>query len=296
MQEAVLSHSGAGETPVRDFFSLLKPRVMTLVVFTGYVGYSVAPGELHPFLAFVAILCLALGAGASGAFNMWYDRDMDAVMSRTRKRALPSGRIEPADALAFSIVLSILSVMIMGLALNWTSAAVLAFASVFYGGVYTVWLKRRTDQNIVIGGLAGALPPLVGWTAVTGSISLEPLVLVLVIFLWTPPHFWALSLVSNEDYRKAGVPMLSVTAGRKVTARHMLAYTILLLPVSLLPAFMGVAGWKFGLVALLLGGFFIYAAFDVLKHTSERSAKRMFGYSVFYLFSYFLALVSDAHY
>jgi protoheme IX farnesyltransferase len=205
-----------------DYVALLKPRVMSLVVFTGLVGLYLAPGALHPFLAFVAVLCIAVGAGASGAINMWYDRDIDAAMSRTRARPIPAGRVEPADALSFGVVLSLFSVMIMGLAVNWVAAALLGFANAYYVFVYTIWLKRRTPQNIVIGGAAGAFPPMIGWAAVTGGVSLESLVLFLIIFMWTPPHFWSLALYKEGEYAKAGVPMLPVVAGKAETRRQIL--------------------------------------------------------------------------
>src|ERR671910_1274990 len=202
---------------VSDFMALMKLRVMSLVVFTGLAGLLVAPGSLHPLLAAVAVLCIAVGAGAAGVINMWYDRDIDALMRRTRKRPIPAGRVAPDEALAFGVTLSLFSVMVMGVAVNWTAAALLALASAFYVFVYTVWLKRRTPQNIVIGGAAGAFPPMIGWAAVTGGVSVEAMALFLIIFVWTPPHFWALALFRNEDYVRAGVPMLPVVAGERET-------------------------------------------------------------------------------
>src|SRR5690606_11808202 len=214
-------------------------------------------GELHPLLAAVAVLCIATGAGAAGAINMWYDRDIDALMSRTRARPIPQGRVEPAEALAFGVVLSLFSVMLMGLAVNWTAAALLALANGFYVFVYTLWLKRRTPQNIVIGGAAGAFPPMIGWAAVTGGLDVAPLVLFAIIFLWTPPHFWALALFRTDDYARAGVPMLPVVAGAETTRRQMLLYTLLLLPLAPLPALLGVAGWVYLGGSLLLGLLFV---------------------------------------
>ena len=229
---------------VGDYVALLKPRVMSLVVFTGFVGLYLAPGHLHPVLAAVAMLCIAVGAGAAGAINMWYDRDIDAVMRRTRERPLPAGRMAPGDALGFGCVLAAASVLVMGIGVNWSAAALLALTIAFYVFVYTMWLKRRTPQNIVIGGAAGALPPVVGWAAVTGNVGIPALVLFALIFFWTPPHFWALSLYRAGDYAKAGVPMLPVVAGARETKRQMLAYTLVLWPIALAPALMGVAGHR----------------------------------------------------
>lgn len=276
-----------------DFFSLLKPKVMSLVVFSGFAGYWIAPGraDFHPLLAFLGILALAIGAGASGAFNMWYDRDIDAVMNRTRNRAIPLGRIAPDDALGFSVFMSILAVMLMGLATNWTAAALLAFASFFYSVVYTMWLKRRTAQNIVIGGAAGAFPPMIGWAMVTGNVTIESILLFSIIFFWTPPHFWALALFANEDYKRANIPMLPVVKGARTTKWQMLAYTLFLFPLTLAPAFLGMADWIYGGLAALLSGCFILSAILVLGSEDLKYAKRMFGYSVFYLFALFLALM-----
>ncbi|MDD3020951.1 MAG: heme o synthase [Alphaproteobacteria bacterium] len=282
----------AGST-ARDFFSLLKPRVMSLVVFSGFAGYWIAPGraDFHPFLAFMGILALAVGAGAAGAFNMWYDRDIDAVMNRTKNRALPSGRIAPDDALGFAVIMSILAVMMMGLVTNWVAAGLLAFASFFYTVIYTMWLKRRTPQNIVIGGAAGAFPPMIGWAIVTGDVTAQSLLLFLIIFFWTPPHFWALALFANADYQKAGIPMLPVVSGARVTKWQMLAYTLILLPLSVLPYFMGITGVTYAGIACLLSGFFILSSILVLLSDDMAAAKRMFGYSIFYLFALFLALM-----
>lgn len=278
-----------------DFFSLLKPKVMSLVVFSGFAGYWVAPGRenMHVFLAIAGLFCLALGAGASGAFNMWYDRDIDAVMNRTKTRALPLGRIQPDDALGFAIFTTIFAVMIMGLATNWVAAGLLAFASFFYVVIYTMWLKRRTTQNIVIGGASGAFPPMIGWAMVTGDVTIQSILMFALIFFWTPPHFWALALFANEDYKRANVPMLPVVAGERHTKIQMLAYTILLFPLALAPCFVGLAGWIYGAVAAALGLFFIFTAVRVLQDSTMKSARLMFGFSVFYLFALFLALMMD---
>ena len=276
-----------------DYIQLLKPRVMSLVVFSGLAGLLVAPGTLHPILAVVAVLCIAVGAGAAGAINMWYDRDIDAVMERTQKRPIPMGRMIPGDALGFGIVLAIGSVTVMGLAVNIVAASLLALAILFYVFVYTVWLKRRTPQNIVIGGASGAFPPVIGWAAVTGSVSVESLVLFAMIFFWTPPHFWALALYRSGDYEKAGVPMLPVVAGQRVTKRQMLLYTLLLLPLALAPTFMGIAGWLYGGVAAVMGVLFCMAALAVWYDESDRAPKRMFGFSIIYLFVLFALMIAD---
>jgi protoheme IX farnesyltransferase len=282
--------TGAG---VGDYVALLKPRVMSLVVFTGFVGLYLAPGHLHPVLAMIAVLCIAVGAGASGAINMWYDRDIDAVMRRTSGRPLPAGRMAPGEALGFGCTLAVASVLVMGLGVNWTAAALLALTIAFYVFVYTIWLKRRTPQNIVIGGAAGAFPPIVGWAAVTGDIGLPALALFALIFFWTPPHFWALALYRAGDYAKAGVPMLPVVAGARTTKKHMLAYTLVLWPVALAPALMGVAGGLYGAAALALSAAFTAMAVRVWRDESDRSAKQMFGFSILYLFLLFAFLLID---
>jgi protoheme IX farnesyltransferase len=278
---------------IGDYVALLKPRVMSLVVFTGVAGLLAAPGQLHWLLAAVAVLCIAVAAGASGAINMWYDRDIDAVMERTRRRPLPQGRVAPDEALTFGVVLAFGAVFMMGVAVNWVAAALLAVTVLYYVFVYTMWLKRRTPQNIVIGGAAGAFPPMIGWAAVTGDVSLESIVLFAMIFMWTPPHFWALSLYRCGDYEAAGVPMLPVVAGKAETKRHMLIYTLLLVPVGMAPALLGFAGWVYGAVALVLGLVFVAAAVAVLRDETDRSAKRMFGFSIFYLFALFALLIAD---
>ncbi len=279
--------------PVADWFALLKPRVMTLVVFTGVVGLSLAPGQLHPVLALAAILAIAVGAGASGCINMWYERDVDALMRRTQQRPLVRGIIDPAEALAFGVVLTLFAVMLMGLATNWVAAFWLAFASAFYVFVYTIGLKRRTPQNIVIGGAAGAFPPVIGWAAVTGTTPVEAWLLFALIFFWTPPHFWALSLYRCEDYARAGIPMLPVVKGKAHTKRHMLAYTLLLLPLSLAPVYLQMAGTLYGSIALGMSLGFIAHALRVLRREEDAAARAMFFFSLFYLFSLFAALWAD---
>ncbi len=283
-------------TGVGDFVQLLKPRVMSLVVFTGVVGLAIAPGALHPVLAFVAILCIAIGSGAAGAINMWYDRDIDSIMERTAKRPIPAGRVAPNDALVFGGLLALLSVGLLGLATNWVAGGLLASAILFYVFVYTVWLKRRTPQNIVIGGAAGAFPPMIGWAAVTGDIAAMPLVLFAIIFFWTPPHFWALALFRSGDYGRAGIPMLPVVAGRRATKAQMLVYTMLLLPLTVSPYFFGATGLVYGAGAAVLGLLFIASAVGVWREpddAGDRQARKMFGFSILYLFLLFALLLAD---
>ncbi len=277
----------------RDYATLLKPRVMSLVVFTGLAGLIVAPGGLHPLLAAVAVLCIAVGAGAAGAVNMWYDRDIDALMERTRKRPIPAGRIAPDKALAFGVALALLSVVLMGVAVNWIAAALLALAIGFYVFVYTIWLKRRTPQNIVIGGAAGAFPPTIGWAAVTGTINLDSIALFLIIFMWTPPHFWSLALYRAGDYAKAGVPMLPVVAGKAETRRQILIYTVLLVPLSFAPLVLGLAGMAYGAVVAVMGACFLLLAIRVLRERGGRAARHMFRFSILYLFVLFAALIIE---
>ena len=281
---------GAG---VADYIEILKPRVMSLVVFTGLVGLVVAPGHLHPVLAAVAVLCIAVGAGAAGAVNMWYDRDIDALMRRTARRPLPAGRMLPGEALGFGAVLGVGAVLVMGLAANWVAAELLALTIGFYVFVYTIWLKRRTPQNIVIGGAAGAFPPIIGWAAVTGNIGWGAIALFAIIFFWTPPHFWALSLYRAGDYAAAGVPMLPVVSGRHETKRQMLLYTLMLWPATAAPWLLGVAGGVYALGALLLSAVFTGSAVQVCRADGDRSARRMFSFSLLYLFLIFSLLLVD---
>ncbi len=281
---------------VGDFFALLKPRVMSLVIFTGLAGIVVAPGQVDPIVAFTALLCIAVGAGAAGALNMAYEADIDARMSRTALRPIPMGRIARGDALGFGWTLAIGSVAIMGLFINLAAAFLLAFSIMFYVGVYTLGLKRRTAQNIVIGGLAGALPPAIGWVSVTGSLSVAPLVLVLVIFLWTPPHFWSLALYRSGDYARAGVPMLPVVKGKTATRRQILAYAFALFPAGLMPAAFGVAGPLYAAAAALFGGWFVWEAVAVRRETDSRhepAARRLFTVSLLYLFVLFATLILE---
>jgi heme o synthase len=292
-----ITDAGAAPARVRDYIDLLKPRVMSLVVFTGLVGVLIAPVHIHPFEAALAVLAIALGSGAAGAINMWYERDIDALMARTANRPLPAGRVAPDDALGLGVLLSIFSVLLMALATNFVAAALLVAAILFYVFVYTVWLKRRTPQNIVIGGAAGAFPPMIGWAAATGEVSLVGVVLFMLIFLWTPPHFWALALYRSDDYRRAGVPMLPVVAGPRETKRQMLIYTLVLVPVALAPTLLGSVGWLYGAVALAMSAAFIAHAVAVWRAADDRrghrAARRMFKFSLLYLAILFAALPLD---
>jgi len=283
---------------VHDYVALLKPRVMSLVVFTALVGMVVAPGGIHPLLGGIALLAIAIGAGASGALNMWYDADIDAHMARTAARPIPRGKVTPEEALCFGTVLSVLSVMCLGLLVNWTAGALLGITIAFYIFVYTMWLKRRTPQNIVIGGAAGAFPPMVGWAAVTGGISLESILLFAIIFMWTPPHFWALSLYRARDYERVGVPMLPVVAGLEETRRQILIYSVLLVPIGLSPWFVDLGGLAYLATAAVLGGYFLWLAVDVYRIKEEGAgadarAKRLFLFSIFYLFALFAVLLAE---
>jgi len=285
--------AGSVWTACLDFVSLLKPRVMSLVVFTGFVGLYLAPGDGNLVLQTIAVLCIAIGAGASGAINMWYDRDIDAVMSRTKTRAIPSGKITAEAALTFGILLAGGSVMVMGLAVNWVAATLLMVTIMFYVFVYTVWLKRRTPQNIVIGGAAGAFPPMIGWAAVTGTVSIESITLFTIIFIWTPPHFWALSLYRSDDYKAAGVPMMPLVHGRYETKKQILLYSIVLCPLAIVPFWLGTLGAVYGATSALLGVLFVGAAWRVMKNDSEKNCKQLFGFSIFYLFFLFFAMIVD---
>ncbi len=291
------TNPGPSEATAGDFIALLKPRVMSLVVFTAAVGLFVAPTSLGSALSIVAILCIAVGAGASGALNMWYDADIDAIMSRTAKRPVPAGKVAPGEALTFGLVLSAISVITMGIFVNWLAAALLAFTIFFYAVIYTMWLKRSTPQNIVIGGAAGAFPPMIGWAAATGAISLESVILFLIIFLWTPPHFWALALFKEGDYERAGIPMMPNVAGARSTKRQMFAYTLLVAAVGVLPWALGFAGVTYGLIAGLLGAAFIWHAYKVLMSGDGEAvfkpAKAMFGFSLIYLFGLFAVLLGE---
>src|SRR5213082_3519678 len=283
----------SGGAAVGDYVQILKPRVMSLVVFTGIVGLLLAPGHLHPVLAAVAVLCIAIGAGASGAINMWYDRDIDAVMRRTAMRPLPAERMMPGEALGFGCVLAVGSVAVMGLAVNCVAAELLALTIGFYVFVYTIWLKRRTPQNIVIGGAAGALPPLIGWAAVTGDVGWGAVALFAIIFFWTPPHFWALSLYKSDEYAAAGVPMLPVVAGPRETKKQMLLYTVVLWPVSLSPWLLGLAGPVYAIAVGALSLAFTGTAIAVWRDRTDRSARQMFAFSLLYLFLIFTVLLAD---
>ena len=286
------------EATAGDFFALLKPRVMSLVVFTAIVGLVAAPASINPLIAAIAILCIAIGAGASGALNMWYDADIDAVMKRTAKRPVPSGRVQPGEALAFGLVLSVLSVMTLGVLVNWLAAALLAFTIFFYAVIYTMWLKRWTPQNIVIGGAAGSFPPMIGWVAATGSISLESVILFLIIFLWTPPHFWALALFKSDDYQRAGIPMLPNVAGEAATRLQILLYSLVVAPVAVLPWALGYTSAFYGIAAALLGAGFVWYAWKVYRMPdSDRTmkpAKALFGYSLLYLSAIFSIYLVDS--
>ena len=275
------------------FVALMKPRVMSLAVFTAFVGLKIAPGHLDPLLAATAILAIAAGAGAAGVLNMWYDADIDALMTRTATRPIPRNKVSRREALAFGLILGTGAVAVFAIVLNVTAATLLAAAILFYIVVYTVWLKRSTPQNIVIGGAAGALPPVIGWAAATGEIALEPFVLFLIIFVWTPPHFWALSLNRADEYARAGLPMLPVVAGRIATTRQILIYSILLVPISLLPCALGFGSLLFGTIAVSCGATFVALAFRLhrSKGTDRRAAQRLFAFSIFYLFVLFAALL-----
>jgi protoheme IX farnesyltransferase len=285
------------EASVGDYIALMKPRVMSLVVFTALVGLMVAPGHLHPVLGFAALLCIAVGAGAAGALNMWFDADVDAMMSRTRARPIPAGRVLPQEALGFGMTLAVGSVAVLGLVANWLAAGLLAFTIFFYVAIYTAWLKRSTPQNIVIGGAAGAFPPMIGWAAATGAIGIESVLMFLIIFFWTPPHFWALSLWRSQDYARAGIPMLPVVAGAAETRRQILIYSLALLPIGAAPWLFGAAGLIYGATALVAGGMMARLALQLYRFgdttAGDRAAKKLFGFSILYLFLLFAVLLID---
>ena len=287
----------AHEARVEDYLALLKPRVMSLVVFTALVGLLLAPGGINPFVGAVAILCIAIGAGASGALNMWYDADIDAVMSRTANRPIPAGRMERDHALAFGLVLSVFSVALLGLATNWLAAGLLAFTIFFYAVIYTMWLKRSTPQNIVIGGASGAFPPMIGWACVTGGVSLDSILLFLIIFLWTPAHFWALALFKMRDYGAVGIPMMPNVAGEASTKTQIVVYAALTAVIAVAPTFTGLAGFGYGIFSSLLGAVFVYCSIAVWRMPDGDQkmipAKKMFAYSILYLFAIFSALLAD---
>ncbi|MCB1506119.1 MAG: heme o synthase [Hyphomicrobiaceae bacterium] len=299
----VVAQAHVGDVPrlneptVGDYVALLKPRVMSLVVFTALVGMVAAPGSLHPVLGFIALTMIAVGAGASGALNMWYDADIDARMARTAARPIPRGHVTAGEALCFGTILSVGSVLVLGLLVNWVAGALLALTIAFYVFVYTMWLKRRTPQNIVIGGAAGAFPPMVGWAAVTGSVSLESVLLFLIIFFWTPPHFWALALYRCRDYERVGVPMLPVVSGAHETRRQILLYSLLLVPLAVTPYFVGLGGITYLVTSLILGAVFLALALNVRRVTEGRegdaAAKKLFTFSIFYLFALYAVLLGE---
>ncbi|SET66669.1 heme o synthase [Oceanicella actignis] len=301
MTDASIIRPREADPEFGDYVALLKPRVMSLVVFTAIVGLAAAPSGVHPVIAFAALLCVAVGAGASGALNMWWDADIDAQMARTRGRPVPSGRVAAGEALALGLALSVLSVMMLALFANFVAAGLLAFTIFFYAVIYTMWLKRATPQNIVIGGAAGALPPVIGWAIATGGVSFEALLMFALIFMWTPPHFWALALFRNEDYRRVGVPMMPVTAGPRATRAQIFAYAALLAPVALAPAFTQVGGWVYLAVAAALNLRFVQLAWRVRRRSEAEAEadgyaaeKKLFGFSIVYLFAHFAALLVEA--
>ena len=296
-QNAIELSPRISEADVADYIALLKPRVMSLVIFTALVGLVIAPGHVHPVLAFTSILCIAVGAGASGALNMWYESDIDALMSRTANRPIPRGRVTRPEALAFGMTLAFFSVMTLGILVNWFAGALLAFTIFFYVVIYTMTLKRWTAQNIVIGGAAGALPPVVAWAAATGSLSMEPLLLFLIIFFWTPAHFWALALFRSDDYARAGVPMLPVVAGPDATRLQILLYTVVLVAVALAPWPLGYFDAVYGLTSLVLGGGMLTFAVNVYRRREGgealRATRKLFAFSIFYLFALFATLLIE---
>jgi protoheme IX farnesyltransferase len=283
------------EATVGDYLALMKPRVMSLVVFTALVGLMVAPTHVHPMIGFTALLCIAVGAGAAGALNMWYDADIDAVMSRTASRPIPRGRIAPGEALGFGMTLAVFAVAVLGLLVSWVAALLLAFTVFFYVAIYTMWLKRWTPQNIVIGGAAGAFPPMIGWAAATGGLAVEPCLLFLIIFLWTPPHFWALALVRTDEYARARVPMLPVVAGPEETRRQILLYSSVLMPVGAAPWLLGYAGTLYGVTALAAGAVMVASSWRLRSaHGDHKAAMQLFAFSIVYLFVLFAVLLVES--
>ena len=285
------------EASVADYIALLKPRVMSLLIFKARVGPVTAPVPAHPVLAFTSLLCIAVGAGASGALNMWYESDIDALMSRTVNRPIPRGRVTRPEAFAFGLILAFFSVMTLGVLVNWLAGGLLAFTIFFYAVVYTMWLKRWTPQNIVIGGAAGAFPPMIGWAAATGSVSIESVALFAIIFVWTPPHFWALALFKCADYGRAGVPMMPNVKGTQRTRLEIFVYSVLSVPICVSPTLIGFEGWIYGALALVSSLFMLWLAYDVWRDSegrdNDRAAKKLFGYSILHLFLLFGAIVLD---
>jgi len=285
------------EPGVGEFVELMKPRVMSLVIFTALTGMLAAPGNIHPVIGVIALLAIAVGAGASGALNMWYDADIDARMARTAARPIPRGRVTADEALTFGSILAVFSILTLGVLVNWTAGALLALTIGFYLFVYTMWLKRRTPQNIVIGGAAGAFPPMIGWAAVTGSVSVESVLMFLIIFMWTPPHFWALALYRCRDYERAGVPMLPVVAGAKETRRQIWLYSLVLVPLAITPALIGMAGVVYGIASVVLGAVFLYLAWNVRRiaegRKADQAARQLFSFSILYLFLLFAVLLAE---
>lgn len=297
LNSSVDANAPVFESSLSDFFQLMKPRVMSLVIFTALVGMVTAPGHIHPVLGAIALLAIAVGAGASGALNMWYEADIDAVMQRTAARPIPRGRITEDEALSFGSVLAVCSVLTLGVLVNWVAGALLALTIAFYVVIYTMWLKRRTPQNIVIGGAAGAFPPMVGWAAVTGSVTIESIILFLIIFMWTPPHFWALALYRNRDYQRAGVPMLPVVAGDHETRKQILIYSVLMVATAAAPVVVGLGGLTYAVISTVLGAVFLALSWRVWKirggRDGDRVAKQLFLFSIFYLFALFAVLLGE---
>mgnify|MGYP000114618133 len=300
MTETIIKTT-SDQTDFGNYISLLKPRVMSLVVFTAAVGLIVAPGSMNVVLAFASVLFIALGAGASGSLNMWWDADIDSIMKRTQERPVPSGKVSANNAMLVGLWMSVLSVGMLGLASNWLAAALLAFTIFFYAVIYSMWLKRSTPQNIVIGGAAGAFPPMVGWVAASGSVSIEAIGMFMLIFMWTPPHFWALALFMNEDYSKAGIPMLTVTHGKKSTRNHILTYTVLLTPFSIGLAFTSIGGPIYFTLSIILSLMFLLGSLKLFRRNEKIATednytdeRKLFKFSLFYLFLLFAALLIEA--